>query len=92
MSLDAIEFIRRFLTNVLPTGFMKMRHYGFLNPNSGISIEKISELITLIHDVILNLLPKIPSQGKKKFRCSYCGHDLKFMAFIKPIPIWRTSG
>ncbi len=92
MTLDAMEFIRRFLQHVLPTGFMKVRHYGFLNPNSRLSIEKISELITLIHDVIRNLLPKIPFQGKKRFRCSFCGHDLKFLAFIKPIPVWWTSG
>ncbi|MCX5799768.1 MAG: IS91 family transposase [Candidatus Eisenbacteria bacterium] len=30
MSLDAVEFIRRFLLHVLPTGFMHIRHYGFL--------------------------------------------------------------
>jgi hypothetical protein len=92
MSLDAMEFIRRFLQHVLPTGFMKLRHYGFLNPNSRLSIEKISELISLIHDVIRDLLPECPSLGKKRFRCSFCGHDLKFLAFIKPIPVWWTSG
>jgi hypothetical protein len=92
MTLDAMEFIRRFLQHVLPTGFMKVRHYGFLNPNSGISIEKIAELITLIYDVLRALLPDVPSREKKRFRCSHCGHDLKFLAFIKPIPTWRTSG
>ena len=92
MTLDAMEFIRRFLQHVLPTGFMKVRHYGFLNPNSGISIEKISQLISLIHDVIRDLLPKCPFQKKKGFRCSRCGHDLKFLAFIKPIPARRDSG
>jgi len=30
MSVDAMEFIRRFLTHVLPKGFMKIRHYGIL--------------------------------------------------------------
>jgi len=34
--LDAIEFIRRFLPQVLPHGFMKVRHFGFLNPRSDI--------------------------------------------------------
>ena len=32
MALDTTEFIRRFLQHVLPTGFMKVRHYGFMNP------------------------------------------------------------
>lgn len=30
MTLTAVEFMRRFLLHVLPTGFMKIRHYGFL--------------------------------------------------------------
>ena len=30
MALNAIDFIRRFLMHVLPTGFVKIRHFGFL--------------------------------------------------------------
>ena len=30
MALDAQEFIRRFLLHVLPDGFMRIRHFGFL--------------------------------------------------------------
>ena len=30
MTLDAIEFLRRFVQHVLPRGFVKMRHYGLL--------------------------------------------------------------
>jgi hypothetical protein len=33
MTLDAVEFIRRFLQHVLPSGFVKIRHYGLMaNP------------------------------------------------------------
>ena len=31
MTLDAFEFIRRFLLHVLPDGFVKIRHYGLLS-------------------------------------------------------------
>lgn len=31
MGLDAVEFIRRFLLHVLPCGFVKIRHFGFLS-------------------------------------------------------------
>lgn len=31
MRLDAVEFIRRFLLHVLPKGFVRIRHYGFLS-------------------------------------------------------------
>jgi hypothetical protein len=30
MTLSAVEFIRRFLLHVLPDGFVKIRHFGFL--------------------------------------------------------------
>jgi hypothetical protein len=31
MTLEAAEFIRRFLLHVLPDGFVRIRHYGFLS-------------------------------------------------------------
>ena len=30
LTLDAQEFIRRFLLHILPDGFMLVRHFGFL--------------------------------------------------------------
>lgn len=30
MTVSAVEFIRRFLLHVLPSGFVKIRHYGFM--------------------------------------------------------------
>ena len=30
MTLTSIEFIRRFLMHVVPKGFVRIRHYGFL--------------------------------------------------------------
>jgi len=30
MILDAVEFIRRFLLHILPSGFQRLRHYGVL--------------------------------------------------------------
>ena len=30
LSVPAVEFVRRFLTHVLPTGFVRVRHYGLL--------------------------------------------------------------
>ena len=31
MTLDAVEFIRRFLLHILPSSFVKIRHFGFLS-------------------------------------------------------------
>ena len=34
LTLEAVEFIRRFLLHTLPPGFMRIRHYGFLSNRS----------------------------------------------------------
>ena len=46
MKLDASEFIRRYLTHILPNGFMRIRSYGFLaNAYKDKSISIILELL-----------------------------------------------
>jgi len=44
--LNAVEFIRRFLDHLLPSGFQKVRHYGFFSPTCSVSIQRIRLLIT----------------------------------------------
>jgi hypothetical protein len=34
MTLDALEFIRRFSLHILPKGFVRIRHYGILSSTS----------------------------------------------------------
>jgi len=46
MTLDATEFIRRFLLHVLPNGFMKIRYFGFLaNTNKKKCVPLLRKLI-----------------------------------------------
>lgn len=46
MTLDADEFIRRFLLHVLPRGFMRLRHYGFLaNRHKARTLRRCRELL-----------------------------------------------
>jgi hypothetical protein len=46
MTLDAAEFSRRFLLHVLPSGFHRIRHYGFLaSPGRAATIDRLRELI-----------------------------------------------
>jgi ribosomal protein L37AE/L43A len=45
MTLHVIEFMRRFLTHVLPRGFVRIRHIGLLGSRSKVdNINKIREL------------------------------------------------
>ena len=46
LTLEASEFIRRFLLHVLTRGFHRIRHYGFLTgPNRKAGIERLRRLI-----------------------------------------------
>ena len=46
MTLNTHEFIRRFLSHVLPKGFHRIRHYGFLaNGNRAAGIAKARQLL-----------------------------------------------
>ena len=46
LTLDACEFIRRFLLHILPDGFMKIRHYGiFSNRNRKTKLKRCRELL-----------------------------------------------
>ena len=43
--LDVMEFLRRFLQPVLPDGFRKVRHFGFLHASCAIPLATIRLLI-----------------------------------------------
>ena len=48
MTLHAHEFIRRFLLHVLPNGFMRIRHFGFLaNRSRKLKLQRCRELLGL---------------------------------------------
>ena len=48
MTLAVDEFIRRFLTHVLPDGFHRIRHYGlFANPARARNIAQARELLAV---------------------------------------------
>jgi hypothetical protein len=84
MALDIMEFMRRFLQHVLPTGFMKVRHYGFMNPASSVNIEKVSSLIELAYGFDVDL-PEVDQQDDVYPRCPDCGGKLEVRCWIHPL-------
>jgi hypothetical protein len=49
MTLSHTEFMRRFLFDVLPDGFQRIRHYGFLaNGNRQAKLGRIRELLPAV--------------------------------------------
>jgi hypothetical protein len=45
MTLGTVEFIRRFMLHVLPRGFMRIRHYGFLSNSNRLRNRELFETI-----------------------------------------------
>jgi hypothetical protein len=89
MALDIMEFIRRFLQHVLPTGFMKVRYYGFLHPASSVSLEKITTLIELAFGFQI-ATPKSVLQPPEPMTCNSCGATLVLRASLLPLKIVRA--
>jgi len=90
MALDVMEFLRRFLQHVLPTGLMKIRYYGFLSPSCSVSLDKIVSLIELAFGFNISL-PKIKIEPLKPFICSHCGGYLKFIASVLPFELIQSG-
>ena len=58
LTLDPLEFIRRFLQHVLPKGFMKVR-YGFLSRTAKAPLEDIKALVELAAHGFTVTVPEI---------------------------------
>ena len=84
MALDAVEFLRRFLQHVVPSGFMRIRHFGFLSPRC--KEEKLQRCRQLLGEATtpapeVLAAPPVPVASHPKpaadpadwHRCPHCG-------------------
>jgi hypothetical protein len=74
MTLEAVEFIRRFLMHVLPAGFVKIRHCGLLaNRHCQASLA----LCRLLLDAQQNAAPQLVTElhlRAVRRNCPVCEH------------------
>ena len=72
MTLTAFEFIRRFLQHVLPKGFQKVRHYGFLHHHHR------KHSLALIRRLLRVPAPEQPQPtvDTHEIICKHCGATL----------------
>ena len=69
MTLSAVEFLRRFLQHILPAGFVKIRHFGFLaNRCRRDKLAQCRELLSCIQDT-----PSVMPPCKAERVCPVCG-------------------
>lgn len=84
MNLGVIEFMRRFLQHVLPTGFMKVRNYGFLHPACSVPLEKIHALIELAFGFEITA-PKTVLKSPEPMICKICSATLVLRSCVLPL-------
>lgn len=96
MTLDVFEFMRRFLQHVLPSGFMKIRYYGFLHPSCSFSKGKITEMINsnLNIPVRRTTREKATPPPPPECRCPSCGGKMNYLGSLLPhgVSIGFNSG
>jgi hypothetical protein len=82
MALHVMEFIRRFLQHVLPTGFMKVRYFGFMNANCKVDLDTIRGLIELSCGFHLPEIQAHEPEPWQPITCPHCGGTLKLCAIV----------
>lgn len=92
MALSPAEFIRRFLQHVLPTGFMKVRYFGFLSPSCSMPIEEVKGRIELAHGFRMHqkreaTVPAEPVAAPRTLACPHCGGTLRWRSVLLPRPL-----
>jgi hypothetical protein len=92
--LGAIEFMRRFLLHVLPKGFVKIRHFGFLaHPERRPALQLARELLGAPEPP-----PEVPQKTAER-KCPCCGiGTLCFLGWVPagthvelPVPVLVDS-
>jgi len=80
LHLHPHEFIRRWLTHVLPKGFARIRHYGFHSSAAG----KSRTLVRVLLGASFNEPPpRLPEP--EPFTCQHCGGPLHYLRDIPRI-------
>ena len=86
MTLDADEFMRRFLLHVLPVGFHRIRHYGLL-ANAG-RRENLARVRVLLNAPALATAPAEHASPPPSFVCRCCGATMIVVeTFLRGQPI-----
>jgi hypothetical protein len=82
-SLDAVEFIRRFLQHVLPDGFMKVRHFGFLHASGALPPDNLCRMILKAPPTHFNPTQSVPPQARVAW-CPTGGRQMRLVIRLWP--------
>ena len=93
MTLDALEFIRRFAMHILPKGFVRIRHFGIVSSTSKAACADVIKAQLLLQHQVLPSPAKTSAVLYNPKQCPCCKKDSMetIMIFNKrgPPPTWR---
>jgi len=93
VTVDVFEFMRRFLQHVLPTGFMKVRYYGFMGAGCNISTEEIAAKIEKAYDFEVKTPEYTAPPELPPMKCEKCGGELVLVSIAtKGFVIYMGTG
>ncbi len=88
ISLEVLTFISHFLQHVLPSGFAKVRHYGFMNANCATPLSKIRNMVIICFKLMSLLLSDSVQESQSRIEhqpfCPGCGGQLIYLFSIIP--------
>jgi len=83
MTLSVMEFIRRFLSHVLPDGFVRVRHFGLHNAACRAKLQQARRVLGLPYELpavlklkFLDWFKKITGSDQDPRLCKFCGQGL----------------
>jgi hypothetical protein len=81
--LDVLEFMRRFLQHVLPSGFMKGRHFGFMSATCAINTPDIRRMMAETNGAT-PAPPPTQDDPSPPLSCPHCGGELLIIMRVLP--------
>jgi len=99
MTLSALEFIRRFLSHVLPDGFVRVRHFGLHNAACRAKLQQARRVLGLPFELpailklkFLDWFKKITKSNEDPRLCKFCGKGLMLpIREFGPVFGWRLK-
>jgi hypothetical protein len=98
MTLKGVEFLRRFLLHVLPTGFVRIRYFGFFtNRGRAENLARCRQLLAVAPNSASSPTPgsaSTPNPAEDdRFRCPCCATGrLRRVATLAPAPVPALDG
>jgi hypothetical protein len=87
LTLDAVEFLRRFVQHVLPKGFVKIRHYGLLaNAQREARLAWCRRLLLVVAVAAVAKLQSVSVEPAQPRCCPNCGGQRLVYGELEPAP------